>query len=246
MPRLIPSRALSLAFAVGMVACAKGNGELSGVGGAGGDDGAGSGLQTTGSTSSTGSFSSSTGSGLSSSSSTGGVGSGGGESSGTSSTGGSSSGEGAGGSSSSSGSGGGSCSYTATDACGSSIEIPSIAGDDGSDMRVVTGQTSAWYKLYVEETVSDIFDYPSLSFSADLQSPAGVSYGLFIYPGDDSSPSCSGGTPGSGTPPSSYYADWGDNPGSDDSTWFTLEVRYLSGGACGADAQWTLTIQGDD
>jgi len=44
--------------------------------------------------------------------------------------------------------------------------------------------------------------------------------------------------------PQTVTNTWGDTLGVDDSTWITLEVRHLSGEACGASDQWTLTVAG--
>jgi hypothetical protein len=93
--------------------------------------------------------------------------------------------------------------------------------------------------------VSSIIDYPSLSYRAKLTSPPGASYGLFVYTGDDSGPTCfAPAKQGTGNP-AVVTDSWGDSLGSDDTTWLTLEVRYLSGTACGPSDQWNLTIEGN-
>jgi hypothetical protein len=92
--------------------------------------------------------------------------------------------------------------------------------------------------------VSSLFDYPDLSYTATLQSPAGTSYGLFVYTGDGSGPTCfASAQQGTGNP-AKVSDSWGDTPVLDDGTWLTVEVRYLSGNACGPSDKWTLTVKG--
>jgi hypothetical protein len=43
--------------------------------------------------------------------------------------------------------------------------------------------------------------------------------------------------------PEAITAQWDDTNGNDD-RWVTLEVRYVSGQACGGAAKWTLTVAG--
>jgi hypothetical protein len=93
--------------------------------------------------------------------------------------------------------------------------------------------------------VSSIIDFPSLSYRATLTSPPGASYGLFVYTGDSSGPTCFGATKQGTGNPAVVTDSWGDSIGSDDTTWLTLEVRHLSGNACGPSDQWNLTIEGN-
>jgi hypothetical protein len=123
--------------------------------------------------------------------------------------------------------------------------LQSIDGDQNHDVRTATGNTSRWLTLEVVEAVSSIIDFPSLSYTATLTSPPGTSYGLFVYTGDSSGPSCfSAAKQGTGNP-AVVTDSWGDTLGVDDTTWITLEVRYLSGGACGPNDEWTLTVEGN-
>jgi hypothetical protein len=87
--------------------------------------------------------------------------------------------------------------------------------------------------------VSDPFSYPDLSYTATLVSPASTQYELFVYPDAD----CTYGNIATGSPPS-YHDSWSDTPFIDDSLWIIVEVRYLSGGACGPNEQWVLTVRG--
>jgi hypothetical protein len=111
-------------------------------------------------------------------------------------------------------------------------------------VRTATGNTSAWFDVEVMEAVSSLLSYPQLSYTVTLVSPPGTLYGLFVYPGTGSGPSCfAQAKHGSGNP-ATVSDTWSDTPVVDDSTWITVEVRYLSGGACGPSDLWTLTVAG--
>jgi hypothetical protein len=88
----------------------------------------------------------------------------------------------------------------------------------------------------------------SLSFKATLTSPPGITFQLFAYKGSGSGPNC-GATPTAGTgSPSVVDKTWPDNWGSDDSTWYVLEIRHISGGenaACDPSATWSLSVDGN-
>jgi hypothetical protein len=123
--------------------------------------------------------------------------------------------------------------------------LPSIAGDTGNDHQGATGTTSKWLAVEVMEQNN----LPvSLSFKATLSSPPGIVFQLFAYQGNVSNPLC-GVTPTAGTgTPSVVDETWPDHWGFDDSTWWVLEVRHISGGenaACDPSATWTLSIDGN-
>lgn len=127
--------------------------------------------------------------------------------------------------------------------CPNATQLQSIAGDENHDVRTASGETSAWFNVLVEEAVSSILDYPGLSYTVTLASPASTSYGLFVYTGGGS-PTCFGAAKQGTGSPATVHDSWSDSIGIDDSTWITIEVRYLSGGACGPSDQWTLTVAG--
>ena len=140
---------------------------------------------------------------------------------------------------------GGECDYTAPATCSGAEGLAEIAGDTGNDVRTAMGDTSRFFRVYVAEAVSSPVDYPALSYTASLSSPPGMDYDLYVYTGDDSSPDCQAQpTKASGTPEQTGDT-WGDSIGSEDGTWLTLEVRYVSGTACGPQSSWTLTIAGN-
>lgn len=140
---------------------------------------------------------------------------------------------------------GGSCDYAAPAPCSSGEELPGIDGDTGSDVRTATGDTSRWFHVYVAEAVSSIIDYPPLSYTATLTSPPGMDYDLYVYTGDVNGPNClAQGVKGTGQP-EQVSATWGDTIGSEDGTYVTFEVRYVSGSACGPQSMWSLQIAGN-
>ena len=220
---------LAAGSAVLLLACAQGGTLEPGFGGAAGGGGEGGGFHT--SSSSSGSSSSSS-SGASSSSSSSSSSSGASSSSSSSSSG-------------STSSSGGTCNFNPPADCPNAENLPAIAGDEGSDVRSASGKTSKWFNLFVEEAVSALFEYPDIKYRATLTSPPSAQYGLFVYTGDATAPSCfDSAVQGTGNPAVVTDA-WSDTPVLDDGLWITLEVRHLSGNACGPNDLWTLTVQGN-
>lgn len=142
------------------------------------------------------------------------------------------------------GGGGPACDFTSPNTCSGAELLPEIDGDKGSDTRSAMGNTSKWFTIFVKEGVSSPIDYPALSFTASLQSPAKMDYDLFIYTGDFSNPDC-GALPEKALGlPEAYSRQWGDTLATDDGTWYVLEVRHISGDICDNSAMWTLTVTG--
>ena len=138
---------------------------------------------------------------------------------------------------------GGNCNFSAPNSCITAQQLPSIAGDDGNDVRSAQGTSSKWFQIQVVESVSSIIDYPPLSFTATLVSPPTTSYDLYVYFGDSGGIYCNA-VPLHGTGnPATVYDSWGDNIGTDDTTWLVVEVRYVSGHDC--STPWSLTIAGN-
>jgi hypothetical protein len=108
-------------------------------------------------------------------------------------------------------------------------------------VRTATGSTSKWFKVLVHDPVNLGFD--NESYTATLQSPAGMDFDLFAYDGDASAPDCFAAAVQAAGNPESITESWSDGLGNDD-RWITLEVRYVSGQLCGAAAKWTLTVEG--
>jgi len=140
---------------------------------------------------------------------------------------------------------GGSCNFTAPNTCSAPKTLSQIKGDKGSDTRTDTGVGSMWFKIYVEEAVSSIIEFPPLSYTAVLQSPPGMDYDMYIYTGDDKGIDCQDSpSKGSGSP-EKIKKQWGDTIAVEDGTWISIEVRYVSGSACGPADNWTFTITGN-
>jgi len=212
-----------LAAAVAVVAaaaCAQGSQIDPGAGGfgaGGAGAGAGGGVTSSSSSSSSGASSSSSSSSSSASSSS---------------------------SSTSSSSGGPTCDFSAPAGCQNATPLPSVDGDQGNDTRTASGDTSKWFTVEVMEAVSSLISYPQLSYTVTLVSPPGTLYGLFVYPGTGSGPTCFAQVKQGSGNPATVSDTWSDTPVIDDSKWITVEVRWLSGDACGPSDLWHLTVAG--
>ncbi|HEY4119050.1 MAG TPA: hypothetical protein VGM56_14390 [Byssovorax sp.] len=139
----------------------------------------------------------------------------------------------------STGTGTGGCDHVGPVTCNSASNLGSITGDTDSSPGplIENGDTSAWFSVDVTEDS----DFPnSLSYAASLDYPSGVVFQVFAYDGSCNAAPISGTT---GTP-SQLCETWDDNFGSTDDRTIYFEVRYISGGACGVSATWTLTILG--
>jgi len=130
------------------------------------------------------------------------------------------------------------CSYAAPSGCTNADTLPAMPGDEGNEQRVVRGTTNRFIKVFVSENVGSWVSHPELSFSAVLQNSSGMDFDLYVHQGGES-PVC--GEPFH-VPNGPVTATWNDDLNSDDGMWWVFEVRHESGGACGAAAEWTLTI----
>lgn len=144
--------------------------------------------------------------------------------------------------------GGGGCDFSHPNTCGTATQLGNVAGDQNEPAVVVTGTTSEWLLILIEEKDSSIFD-ADLSYTASLASPSGMNYDLFVHQGpQDGPPNCSAaaklGMPSGGQEVVSDKWD-DDQPlgGEDDSVFLSIEVRHISGTNC--TAPWTLTIEGN-
>ena len=133
------------------------------------------------------------------------------------------------------------CDYDAPNTCTAATEIEAIDGDTGSDVRTLSGITSKWFKLRINEGSNLIND---LSYVVTLKSPPGMDFDLYEYVGDGAATNCLGNAIHAMGDPESVSDAWSDSIGTDNGRWISLEVRYISGSACGADAKWTLTAEG--
>ena len=140
---------------------------------------------------------------------------------------------------------GGGCDFSAPEDCLGAEELTQIDGDQNHDTRMATGTTSRWFKLYIHEGVSSVISFPDLSYKATLEVPPGMKYDLYSYLGDGSTPDCNGNPLQGVGDPEVVAEKWSDSAGSDDSLWFTFEVRYVSGGLCDSTSQWKLTVEGN-
>jgi len=140
------------------------------------------------------------------------------------------------------GAGGGTCEYTSPNTCDTAEAMPDVAGDLGSDMQVVTGTTAKWFVVKVSESSNQP---ATVSYTVSLASPPAMDFDLFVTEGDSGGPNCAGQAGLGVGEPAEVTNSFSDQVGSDDSVVLSIEVRYISGSACGMDAQWTVTVAGN-
>lgn len=130
--------------------------------------------------------------------------------------------------------------------CNSAQDAGAVNGDKPSTPVTITGNTSRWVKVRLNEDDNGPFGEP-LTLRVTLDSPPGSNFDLFLY--DQAPTQCT-------TPDFSSTTMAQDNievmsgetgvfsNGSDDSRDVYVEVRY-AGGACPPTGTWTLTFTGD-
>ena len=134
--------------------------------------------------------------------------------------------------------------------CTGATDLGTISGDTGADVKTASGTGSHWFTIRVTENDSSVTGL-SLLAKAELISPAGANFDLYVYlAGGSSGQECSAvkssSTNASGL--DSTTIEWGESGlfsnGSDDSRTVTVEVRWVSG-TCSAASPWSLTVRGD-
>ncbi len=133
--------------------------------------------------------------------------------------------------------------------CTGATSLGSISGDTGADVKTATGTGSQWFKLTVTENDNGIVGL-SLLAKAELTSPPGTNFDLFVYvPASASSQSCTAPTKSATSTSSSdaTTAEWGEGAipnGAQDERTITVEVRWVSG-TCSPSTPWTLNVRGN-
>ncbi|CAN5908015.1 hypothetical protein BH11MYX2_BH11MYX2_31480 [soil metagenome] len=145
---------------------------------------------------------------------------------------------------------GGSCASVTT--CAGATALMSVSGDTGSQVITSSDYRSTWYSVRVSEDDSGVFAIP-MGIRAELTSPAGSNFDLFVYvnTGSDvvscTTPSASS-TNAAGTFDSALVT-WGESGtfsnGSNDDRTVSIEVRAAASTACAASAPWQLTVYGN-
>ena len=147
------------------------------------------------------------------------------------------------------GGGGGTC--ASPNACSGATDLGTISGDTGAGIKTAQGSGSQWFTVRVTEDDSNIFGL-SLLAKAELTSPPGTNFDLFVYvAGGASGQECSSVKTSSTSTGSSdsTTAEFGESSGgisngSSDSRTVTVEVRWVSG-TCAPAAPWSLTVRGN-
>ncbi|WP_437297661.1 hypothetical protein [Sorangium sp. So ce426] len=137
------------------------------------------------------------------------------------------------------------CDLGAPNTCLGAEDLGSISGDVGADSLTETGTTSKWFKIKIDDEEDEGSDE---HFRATLTSPPGMNFDLIVYQGEleVDAPDCfASGVRGQGTP-ESFYVTWNDRWGPEDDLWFIIEVRHTGETVCGEDANWTLTLLGNN
>lgn len=135
------------------------------------------------------------------------------------------------------------CTYEAPAPCNRAEQLPSISGDVGAESVTRRGSTSRWFKINITD---DVWSTDRVSYTVRLSSPPGMNWDLYVYPGDEEGPNCfASGIKGYGSPEEVVTGEWSDVIIDDNNLWLSIEVRYASGTACGSDAAWTLTVEGN-
>jgi hypothetical protein len=143
----------------------------------------------------------------------------------------------------------GTATCAAANTCMGATNLGMVSGDTGADKKSATGTGSKWFTVRVTEDDSSAFG-AKLWMKTTLTSPPGSNYDLYVYvPGSDTR-ACTTVTKSSTTTASTDTASvsFGEggtlSNGSDDSRTVTVEVRHVSG-PCGASAEWTLDVFGN-
>ncbi len=147
--------------------------------------------------------------------------------------------------------GGMNCDFASPNTCMTAETVPSVAGDENDPVQTRFGVTSKWLQVQITEENSSVLS-DDLSYTVTLTSAPGTDYDLIVHQGaEDGPPNCTVAprpTTDLGNGVEEVSAGWDDDQGiggEDDSLWLSIEVRYVSGTACDASAQWTLEIEGD-
>lgn len=140
------------------------------------------------------------------------------------------------------------CTSTAT--CATAMALGSVSGDTGNATVQASGYQSAWYQVRVTEDNSSAFAAP-MNLTAQLASPAGTNYDLFLYvnTGSDVIECTTVSTSSTSTGATDVaHLTWGETGtfanGADDSRTVSIEVRPISG-SCTPGATYQLTVTGD-
>lgn len=157
---------------------------------------------------------------------------------------------GMGGSAEGGGGGGSDCVFDSPNTCSAADVLSSIAGDENDPPVVRYGVTSKWFQIQIREEVGSVIA-EDLSYTVTLTSAPGTDYDLIVHQGSqDGPPNCNAtAKPGvdQGAGVETVHDSWNDDQGlggEDDHVWLSIEVRYVAGSECDANAQWTLEIEG--
>jgi hypothetical protein len=148
------------------------------------------------------------------------------------------------------GGGGGGATCASPNVCAGATDLGTVNADTGSDTKTAGGSGSQWFTIRANEGDSSVFA-SRMNLKAELTSPPGTNFDLFMYvPGGSSGQECSAVTVSSTNASGldTVHHGWGESGtfsnGSDDSRTVTIEVRWVSG-SCSAADKWSLIVRGN-
>ena len=135
--------------------------------------------------------------------------------------------------------------------CMHAADLGQVSGDTTGPGVNATGSTSKWLAVRVTEDDQGVLGV-ALNVTANLTSPPGANFDLFLYMDPADTPStrmCTGAPVASSTKASGVDTathSWGESitaNNGDDTRIVSIEVRHVSG-ACAPGATWSLTVTG--
>ncbi len=137
--------------------------------------------------------------------------------------------------------------------CPLAIDLGKVSGDTDSAGVAPTagGITAKWLSVRVTEDDSNFLFGKKQGLKADLVSPPGVNFDLYLYVNEAADAvectTARGQSTNATGPSDSASIKWGEGAspnGLSDTRTVSIEIRYVSG-ACDANSKWTLTLKGN-
>ncbi|MEM9696136.1 MAG: hypothetical protein AAGA56_26565, partial [Myxococcota bacterium] len=123
------------------------------------------------------------------------------------------------------------CTYASPNTCAMPREMLAVAGDRGSETSQISGDTSEYIMVRVDEV--ELAGNNALSMTATLDSPPGMEWDMNVYAGYWSRPDCTGASDPVHGADTAYNDAWADYfTDSNDGKWYVFEIVHVSGGLC--------------
>lgn len=126
---------------------------------------------------------------------------------------------------------------TITPTCASFVDMGAVSGDEGLSINFESGTGDGWYRArLIENSSSSIY----ISADVELIVPPGIDYDLTVH-----CVGCGGAIAGESTLSTGsaevVAVRWADRPGTDDSAYILIHVKYFSGQS---PTPWSLRVRG--